>query len=318
VIRAVEFFSGIGAFAESVGSHCKKTAVDTCRKGSTDYDATLSEQAEIVAAFDQNADANATYSLNFGLKPISRNLDSIKSADIPAADLWWMSPPCTPFSRRGNRLDLQDNRSAAFRNLLILLPQHRPELFFMENVTGFIDSSGEQLLTDVLSATGYRYSRVSLCPSLFGVPCLRPRVFYVACTSERLEIEINKDKIQRTEFRTLADYLDREPDPRTFLEPHVQERYQQGFDIVDATRDDARAICFTSGYARTMKVGGSFLSIENNRLRRFSPGEIVRLLGFSNNFQFPPEISWRNQWKLAGNSVDITCLRFLFSSVGLT
>lgn len=320
MIRAVEFFSGIGAFAESIGGHCTKPAVDACvARASTEYDIalTLSKDVEILAAFDQNAEANATYKFNFGLNPTSRNLDSIREGDIPSADLWWMSPPCTPFSRRGNRLDLQDNRSAAFCNLLELLHKHRPELFFMENVGGFIGSAGEELLTGSLTRAGYRYACVSLCPSLFGVPCRRPRVFYVASTSDRFDVQVDTSDIRQSEFRTLAEYLDNEPDPRTFLESHLQERYQKGFDIVDASRDDARAICFTSGYGRTMKVGGSFLRMKNDQLRRFSPAEIMRLLGFSDSFRFPPDISFRNQWKLAGNSVDITCMRYLFSRIGL-
>ena len=46
----------------------------------------------------------------------ARALDSFK------ADIWLMSPPCQPFTRRGLQLHAADRRSASFAHLLELLP----------------------------------------------------------------------------------------------------------------------------------------------------------------------------------------------------
>lgn len=297
-IVALEFFSGIGAF-----SHC----LDYCRF-----------PVRVAAAFDQSEHANATYELNLGLKPNSRNLDSIKGENIPPAKMWWMSPPCTPYSRRGHQLDTSDPRAAAFLNLMSLLPIFLPDVVLVENVVGFGDSKGEAILFDTFTKAGYRFGRVFLCPSLFGLPSLRPRLFYIATLRSDINVpdELN---IQKTELVTslssrLSSYLDREVLKGTFLSKDLQERYERSLHVVeDAEDEQAHAICFTSGYARTMKAGGSFLRMEDGTLRRFSPKEIVRLLGFSESFEFPSHLDLKAQWRLAGNSVDLTCIRYLLS-----
>src|SRR3990167_940922 len=96
VLSAIEFFSGIGAFAE----------------------ATSNSDIAVIQAFDQSAVANQVYEHNFERKPRSRNLDSIAASEIPKADLWWMSPPCTPFSVRGRRKDDKDPRAKSLLNLI--------------------------------------------------------------------------------------------------------------------------------------------------------------------------------------------------------
>lgn len=294
---AVEFFSGIGAFGFAVAGN---------------------DAVRIVAAFDQNADANAVYLHNFGLKPLSRNLDSIKAVDIPEADVWWLSPPCTPFSRRGKQLDTDDKRALAFLNLLALLPGFLPQLVLLENVAGFIGSEAEALLIETLTLCGYAWGRLLLCPSQFGIPCLRPRVFYAACRTDRFRVSFEEPVALVSAGEPLCSYLDAQPPESCILSRDLQERYERSLDVIeDATLSQARTICFTSGYGRTMKAGGSFLRLIDGSLRRFSPEEIVRLLGFSPSFQFPSAISSRSAWRLAGNSVDITCLRFLLRSVGL-
>lgn len=297
-IVALEFFSGIGAF-----SHC----LDYCRF-----------PVRVGAAFDQSEHANSTYELNFGLKPIARNLDSIRSESLPPAKMWWLSPPCTPYSRRGRQLDTDDPRSAAFLNLMALLPHFLPDIVLLENVAGFADSRGEALLYNTFEKSGYRFGRVSLCPSLFGLPALRPRLFYIATLRSDVnipeELGLAKPQFESSLSHRLADYLDLEAQAETYLPKHLQDRYERSLDIVeDAAGGDARAICFTSGYARTMKAGGSFLRMEDGTLRRFSPKEIVRLLGFPESFRFPLHLDLKAQWRLAGNSVDLTCLRYLLS-----
>lgn len=294
----LEFFSGIGAF-----SHC----LSSCR-----FD------LRVAAAFDQSEHANATYEFNLGLKPISRNLDSIRFQDIAPAKVWWLSPPCTPFSRRGHQLDTADPRAAAFLNLMSLLPRFSPEVVLLENVGGFAESTGELLLYDTLAKAGYRYCRVSLCPSQFGIPSLRPRLFYVATLRDDVNLPsrttLNRAGFEANQSPALSDYLDQEPVPETFLPENLRLRYERSLDIVeDPTDPNARAICFTSGYARTMRAGGSFLRMSGGSLRRFSPKEIVRLLGFPDSFAFPSHVNLNAQWRLAGNSVDLTCIRYLLS-----
>ena len=52
------------------------------------------------------------------------NLEGITASALDSfkADIWLMSPPCQPFTRRGLQLHAADRRSASFTHLLELLP----------------------------------------------------------------------------------------------------------------------------------------------------------------------------------------------------
>lgn len=87
--------------------------------------------------------------------------------------------------------------------------------------------------------------------------------------------------------------------------------------------------CFTAGYGRQLhKSTGSLLFVPDkrssdrqeyvhgdssksmlelysNRLRRFSPRELLGLFGFPPEFEFPPNIGLEHRYRLVGNSINI-------------
>ena len=292
-VRAVEFYSGIGAFAEAAQS--------------TDI--------RIVAAFDQSQTANLVYEQNFGLRPRSRNLDSIPASELPPADLWWMSPPCKPFTVRGRRRDELDPRAVSFLNLIGLLPLCQPQAVMVENVGGFADSRVKAHLISVLSQSGYTLKELDLCPTDFGVPMRRPRHFVLAVRSGFRILEAGA---RRWNFLPLPHFLEPDPSPALTVEASTMTRHSRGFDVVDPSRPDASLICFTSGYGRCLKASGSFISMPDGQVRRLSPEEILRLLGFGESFRLPPKIDLRTCWRLVGNSVDVRSVRHLLSMIGLS
>jgi hypothetical protein len=86
--------------------------------------------------------AHYTYTKWWSHPCIRRNVAHIKPAAVPQADLWWMSPPCQPYSIRGRQQDLADRRSGAYLRLLELLDAHRPQHIALENVPWFEGSQG--------------------------------------------------------------------------------------------------------------------------------------------------------------------------------
>ncbi len=292
-LTAVEFFSGIGAFAEA------------CRSGSV----------HVIAAYDQNEHANKVYESNFQLRPDRRNLERIKSVDIPAASIWWMSPPCTPFSRRGQKRDDADPRAQALLNLIDLLPDCLPTHFFLENVSGFADSRVKEKLDLVLSDLGYRHRSIELCSSMFGVPMRRPRNFIVASRAidppEVLKLETLLDR------RRLRDYLTADDDRRLLMEETELERYRPVLNIVDPSDDESYVICFTRGYYKCRKASGSLIQLPDGRVRFISPQEILHLFGFSDKFKIPSSISNETSWRLLGNSVDVRAIKLMLQSIGI-
>lgn len=94
------------------------------------------------------------------------------------------------------------------------------------------------------------------------------------------------------------------------------------------TRNDRITYCFTAAYGRIYhKATGSFLlmyptdrpacadlpierctdmsTLYSNKLRRFTPKELLGLFGFPSSFAFPDSISLEKQYKLIGNSINV-------------
>ena len=92
------------------------------------------------------------------------------------------------------------------------------------------------------------------------------------------------------------------------------ERYGAALHVVRAEDPDAVTTCFTSAYGRSPVRSGSYLATETG-LRRFSPAEILRLLGFSASYRLPADLPLENAWRLVANSLSIVAIRSVLSTV---
>lgn len=285
-MRAVEFFSGIGAFSQAVRS----------------------SPIEVVAAFDQSEHANSAFLNNFGHKPSVLNLDSIKADRIPPSDLWWLSPPCTPFTRRGQRLDIDDPRARPLLNLIDFIPVFRPANLILENVEGFERGKVFERLEAMLLQNRYRIKLYRLCSTAFGVPMRRPRLFLAASLDmDPLELDISPYR----DTRILDDYLRDDQDEALILPNELVERYSQVLNIVNRNDQAVKLICFTRGYYQCRNASGSLIRLSDGRVRLVSAEEILSLLGFDSDYHFPPSQSLAIKLKLAGNSVDVRAVKSL-------
>lgn len=281
--RALEFFSGVGGFAAAVAG-----------------------RAEIVAAYDQSGDARATYALNFPGTPLfARNLDRVGAAELArhGADLWWLSPPCEPYTTRGARRDLDDTRARSLLVLLDLIATLRPLQVALENVAGFATSRARERTLGVLAEAGYHVREHLVCPAELGVPMRRPRYYLSASLAP-----IPPLAAARAEPRPLADLLDRTPDPGVTVPLDFAARHARAFHVLDPADPRALASCFGSSYGHACHGAGSVIRTADG-LRFFSPGEMARLLGLPEPFVFPPDLPLAARWRLLGNSLAVPVVR---------
>jgi len=275
-MRALELFSGVGGWRFA-----------------------LQGRGDVVAAYDVNEAANATYALNHGDPVHPRELATVplEALTVHGADTWLMSPPCQPFCRMGNHEGLADRRSRAFRHLMELFEQAPPEHLVLENVSGFLGSDAHQLLSSLVRAHGMHQLDLQACPSRFGLPNQRPRIYLV----------ISRRPLRPLAFPDLPvppleAFLDAEVDERLYVPSDVLARHGPGLDLV--TPMDVRSACFIGGYGRRLVGSGSFLKTARG-IRRFSPMELARLHGLPERFCFPDQVSLEARYKLLGNGLSI-------------
>ncbi len=259
---------------------------------------------DVVCAIDHDVYAHEVYTANFSHPALRLNLVSVKPARLAAfgADVWWLSPPCQPFTVRGQRRDVDDRRCESLLHLLTVIPEVRPPALIVENVPGFEGSRAHQRLRESLA--GYHVQEVEWCPAQLGIPVQRRRFFLLA-SLEPFELA----PIVRKP-RQLSDYLDASGPPL----PPALERFVDAMHIVDADDELAQACCFTGAYGRSPVYAGSYLR-QNGAVRMFTPREIARLHGFSDDFVLHSDP--RRATKQLGNGVSVDVARKLLESLGV-
>jgi site-specific DNA-cytosine methylase len=287
-LRVLELFCGIGGVAAALGP-----------------------SARIVAAIDQNRLALDVYRTNFAHAALPRAVESMKEAELRAweADLWWLSPPCTPFTRRGRGRDLDDPRARGLVAAIELAVRVRPRYVALENVAGFEGSRARAWVRSALERGGYDVRETLLCPTELGAPNRRLRFYLVAGLDG-----LGPWPPRTGPSRTVSDALDPAPAAELWCDPTLAARYAGALHIVDPGDPHASTACFTSAYGRSPVRSGSYLATPAG-LRRFSPAEILRLLDFPAWFRLPGGLSLPLGWRLAGNSVSIRAVRWVLGAV---
>jgi DNA (cytosine-5)-methyltransferase 1 len=290
-LRILELFAGIGGCA-----------------------AAMDGAVEVVAAVDISRKALAVYARNFPHCTAARAIDTISAAEFAdwEADLWWLSPPCQPYTSRGLRQDLDDPRAAGLVNVVQSLSVARPRYLALENVPGFESSRSRAMLLDALHASGYSVRERVLCPSDLGVPNRRRRYFLVAARDRQLP-QRWMPSVYRREF-TVADILDAAATGELDVPQELLQAYADAVHVVDARDPLAVSHCFTAAYGKSIVHSGSYVKVEG-AVRRFSPAEILRLLGFPRSFQLPAGPSAKSLWPLVGNSLSLPAVRCVLSAV---
>lgn len=91
-----------------------------------------------------------------------------------------MSPPCQPFTRNGNQLDVDDERTNSFQHLVNILHELKVKYILIENVKGFEKSTMRNNLIEKLIECNFNYQEFILSPTQFGIPNTRHRYYCLA------------------------------------------------------------------------------------------------------------------------------------------
>lgn len=233
-MRIVDLFCGIGGVAEAARSlPCGDEA-----------------QSRVVEAIDIDLRVMPIYAANHGITPQCQTLESIR--EVSDADLWWLSPPCQPYTSRGRGLRERDGRSQALEHLIGLIDRNRPSMVGVENVPAFADSAHHRRLVQTLENGGYSIRGDVLCPTQWGVP-MRRRRFYLLARDDGMEIPSAGSDTPNPLHRSLAEYLDENAwsDTTLHLSTQVYQQYRSAINVVDDEDRLATTACFTSAYGES-------------------------------------------------------------------
>ncbi len=292
-LTALELFCGIGGFSAAVAG----TGI------------------RVVGALDHSREALEVYRLNFPAHEArQKDLERISAEELAdfGADLWWMSPPCQPYSVRGNGKDLNDHRAGSLARIMDVfreIPEERlPIHLALENVVGFARSRARELLVGMLGERGYQLRERELCPTELGVPSRRARYYLVASRSGLAPHRPVKPLPRLPLNAFLNPGLEEYPKAGLRVSQEVLARFGEGFRILEPADPGAYTTCFTAGYGKSLMHAGSYLRC-GGAVRRFDPAEIARLLCFPPEFRFPEAHSLRGRWRLLGNSLSVVAVR---------
>ena len=307
--RFIDLFCGIGGFRlamESIGGVC-------------------------VFSSDKSKRARQTYLVNFKEIPAG-DITKVDTASIPPFDVLCAGFPCQPFSMAGKKRGFEDEKGQLFFEIIRIVKHHKPKVLFMENVAHLIkhDSGGTfQVITDTLDSLGYDVHYKVLKASDYGVAQIRRRI-YLVCF--RKDLKINFSFPEPTyESTAVEDFLEKDVDEKYFIDTSLVTFYKR--DIKDRVLDTYRI-----GYVNTLGQGKRVYSIKgasptfvvsfrgpcgsteayliNGRVRRLTPTEAKRILGFPESFLFP--VTDTKALELLGNSVAVPVLKLIANQIAAT
>ena len=291
-IRVLELFAGIGA----------------CSKAFTN----LEIPHRIVDAVEIDKYAiksfNAIHNTNFepqDIKKWGKNID---------VDLIMHGSPCQDFSVAGKQKG-GDNGSGTRSSLLYeslrVIEKLKPKYVIWENVKNLASKKHKHILVDYckrMESIGYSNNYQILNAKDYGIPQNRNRIFVVSILGREKFDFPNKKQL----LTTMQDFIDNDVDNKYFLSEKTlasftkentgnyprKERFLQNINKPDKTI--ANTITTRAGQRPT----DNFV-YRDGKLRKLTPKEIWRLMGFDENDvkKCSAIVSETQLYKQAGNSI---------------
>lgn len=147
------------------------------------FDPVLSVEFDLHAA--------ATYAANFGEEhTLWRDIASVRSQEIPKAQVVIGGPPCQGFSNLGSK-DVNDPRNQLWREYLRVVGTADPDVFVIENVDRFMRSQEFELLlaeADGGSLKQYELSYGHLNAADYGVGQRRKRTIVIGSRVGKIDL----------------------------------------------------------------------------------------------------------------------------------
>lgn len=310
----IDLFAGIGGFHIALSSFGAK--------------------CEFVSEWDRHA--ASTYQKNFGCK-VHGDVTKIEEKKIPPHDILCAGFPCQAFSISGKQLGFEDTRGTLFFEIARIVDYHHPKLVFLENVANFArhdDGKTLSKIVGILEDLEYTVFHNVLNSSKFGIPQDRSRI-YILGFHKSLSVKEYVFPKEYGEIKPLKNILERTVDNSFYLplkyKPVITEAFSENEFLFPEIKNkpvrigyvnkggQGERIYHPSGQAITLSAYGggvgakTGLYLVDDEIRKLTPRECCRLMGFPENFIIHEN---KNQaYQQFGNAVVVDVLQAIIISL---
>lgn len=258
-------------------------------------------------------------------------------------DLLVGGSPCQSFSVNGKRGGFDDTRGTLFYEYARIIKETQPKVFIFENVRGMLNHDGgktwetikntfKQLNYNINIKTDKNNQEDPIINSVdYGIPQNRERLFVIGIRNDiKLDKEFCFPNKKKLETRT-SDYLEKDIDPKYYLG-------KKGFEFVTTHPSRARVGNDIMGCQKANQQfnwNGDFIFEEYDKIkakkeilkkayistwkgkkgviRKYTPRECLRLMGFSDDFRII--VNDQNMYRQSGNSIVVNVLKDIMKEI---
>ena len=255
-------------------------------------------------------------------------------------DLFVGGSPCQSFSALGKKRGLSDTRGTLFYEYARLVDEIQPKVFIYENVRAVLTNDCGRTwekMKEVFEDLGYNIfftneDKPSVLNALdYGIPQSRNRIFVVGFRSDiKLEKEFEFPKTIELEHKMEDFLLDNTPegcflpketliftekkekdtiDEKYFLSERIKKTIMSAGpnDLYGEPEIDREiALPLLSSMHKMHRAGTDNYVTTNGRIRRLTPRECLRLMGFSDDWKIV--VADTPMYQQAGNSIVVDVL----------
>ena len=252
-------------------------------------------------------------------------------------DLFVGGSPCQSFTLLGYQKGLEEARGTLFYEFARLIKEIEPKVFIYENVQGLMKhDKGKtwEVVQRVFDSLGYTLHTQILDAVNYGVPQKRRRVFVVGFKHGGDEFTFPKEKelhftMQSFLLENAADGHVRAKDKGITVKPggqEVPEKYFLSERILPGIMCEGTggfsmkpeidlkiARPLMSSMHKMHRAGEDNYVTTNGKIRRLTPRECLRLMGFTDDFKIA--VADTPMYKQAGNSVVVDVLMGIIQEI---
>ena len=284
---------------------------------------------KVIAHSECDMYADIIFSKNHPRVPNLGDITKIDVNKVPKFDLFTGGFPCQPFSSAGKGLGVLDIRGTLFYDIIRLCEHVQPKDILLENVKGITMGKHKETFQKILAELeriGYKVYWKVFNTKEFGIPQNRERLWIFATKfkyPKGWEFDLEKIKLKKY----FKDILESNPDKSLFLNDkqieRLIEKHNVNFNIIEPAcldiynkkvRTDGISITLTEPHHNSLRV---VMPPKKDKfiVRKLSPLEHFRLMGFKDGEIDFAELSYSQICKRAGNGWDINVASKIFQHI---